>query len=296
MLMNQNGFDVLQNPHGILFNPMSIAMGLGDILLRREYKSEDLIIYNGRYISLRHHGLFSSTGEEATLRRINEKIQTAHTFLLSAHTLIITWGTAFVYEYLPYGSIVANCHKIPQEFFTKRMLSCEEIVEKYRSLLATIFAQNSQIHLLFTLSPVRHWKDGATQNLVSKSTLRMSIHQLETEFDQVSYFPAYEIMMDDLRDYRFYKEDMIHLTDQAVSYIWQKFIEAFFNEKTKLICRELSQLRQLIHHRPIHAEGAEYDHYLITLEQKILEIKKKYPFLQEWRYIKPGNRLKEGEN
>ncbi len=244
-------FRVNINPHGVLFNPLSIAQGLNDVITRKEYTLSDLNKKDDVYFSYHHHSSFSGINDEEVLISINQKIKEAHKKLPYTSTLIITFGTAWVFEKSEDQKVVANCHKVPATNFNKRLLTILEITNEYKELIKKIENISSNIQVLFTVSPVRHIKNGIIEDKRSKSILLESIHQLVEEHDHCSYFPSYEIVMDDLRDYRFYESDMLHPTQQAVDYIWRFFADTHFTEQTILINKQIFSLKKSLAHKSL---------------------------------------------
>ena len=226
--LNQYQFNTNINPFGIIYNPVSIFGNLRSIIDKKIYLTDDLKYYNELYLSIDHHGKFSGINKNEVLETINSSIEKASADFNESKYIILTLGTSIVYQYLETKNIVANCHKIPNTAFEKRMLKIEEIKNAYNEIKTAL---KDKI-ILFTVSPVRHWRDGAVENQRSKSILTESVHQLITENSNCFYFPAYEIMMDELRDYRYYTEDMLHPNTTAIKYIWQRFCETYFNEET----------------------------------------------------------------
>ena len=269
--MKYYGFKLHQNPYGIIYNPISISQCIKQIINHKIYTIEDLIFFNGLYHSLDHHGSFNNADSEAGLNKINWGINKANQFWQKTDVLIITWGTAVIYEYNEQDRIVANCHKIPAQKFTIRILSTDEILDEYIPLLDNLLAQNPQLHILFTLSPIRHLRDGAVPNTISKSILRTAMYELENRYTQITYFPAYELLMDELRDYRFYNEDMLHPTEQAIRYIWGKFSYTYFSQPTLEIVQQIGELKTQLSHRSLFPNSEEDQKRKYQLEQRIEE-------------------------
>jgi lysophospholipase L1-like esterase len=243
--LTQHQFQANVNPFGIIYNPLSIFANLNHITDKKHYTQNDLLLHNELYCSPDHHGHFSGTDKAEVLNRINASVEKAHADFNTANVMVITLGTAYVYRHLEQNRVVANCHKLPGTAFEKRLLTIEEI----KTAFAVLTAAQKNKKIIFTVSPVRHWRDGAVQNQRSKSILIESIHQLTAEHNNCFYFPAYEIMMDELRDYRFYAEDMLHPNATAVSYIWQRFADAFFDAGTKHINAQTEKINLLLQHR-----------------------------------------------
>ncbi|MPS73665.1 MAG: hypothetical protein E2590_11030 [Chryseobacterium sp.] len=266
----------LNNPFGTIFNPYSIHNAIQQIYDAKEYHENDLILANENYISLDHHSSFDSRFAHRSLEKINRNIEEANQFLQSTDFVIITFGTSYIYEFLPKNRLVANCHKIPQKFFEKRFLSHQELTN---SISKTIEILNdickNEVQILFTVSPVRHTKDGIVENQLSKSKLINAIHESISGKANCHYLPIYEIMMDDLRDYRFYKDDMIHPNSQAVQYIWEKFGNAYFSYETKVFINENNKIITALNHKTNDEKNPKYQEFLEKINQKILEQQKK---------------------
>lgn len=260
----------LNNPFGTIFNPYSINVAVKKLHDSEFYKETDLITYHEQVISLDHHTSFNSAFTHKTLEKINSGIEEGNLFLQTAKWVIVTYGTAFIHEFLPKNKLVANCHKIPGKFFEKRLLSNQEISNSIRDTilnLKDICPQDVQI--LFTVSPVRHTKDGMVENTLSKAKLISAIHEVIPDFENCQYLPVYEIMMDDLRDYRFYKEDMIHPSSQAVNYIFEKFGNAFFSDETMDFIEENFKIHQALQHKPADETNTKYQEFLENLKGRI---------------------------
>lgn len=275
----------LHNPFGTIFNPYSIHQAMQRITANHHYTASDLIFENGRYLSLDHHTSFDHQDETLVLENINQNIQSAHHFLKEAQWIIITYGTSFIYEYLPTRQPVANCHKIPQQRFSKRLLSDAEIQNAMAETIACI--QNiapEDVQILFSISPVRHTKEGMIENQWSKAKLINQLHQVIAELPHAHYLPIYEIMVDDLRDYRFYKADMIHPTPQAVDYIFEQFMAAYAAPETRDFIKENFKILNGLQHRPLLQDEA-YTRFLDQLKQKMAQQQAKvsFPIFKEER-------------
>lgn len=232
-LLSKGQLQTINNPFGTIFNPYSINIAVKRLHDSEFYTENDLIQYGDEVISLDHHTQFDSKYVHQTLAQINAKIEEGNLFLQSTNWVIITYGTSFIYEFLPKKKLVANCHKIPSKFFEKRLLSTIEIENSISETIENLLdIGKKDVQILFTVSPVRHTKDGMVENNWSKSKLIAAIHETISKYDNCHYLPVYEIMMDDLRDYRFYKEDMIHPSSQAISYIFEQFGNAYFTNET----------------------------------------------------------------
>jgi hypothetical protein len=248
-LFGDGHLPVMINPAGTVYNPVSVSNTLNTIIEGRIYTVDDLYNNKGTWISFNHYTDFSSANAEEALRKINERTAESHNFLSGASYLIITFGTARIYRLKRNGSIVSNCHKIPADEFTREMLTVEAIKELWNKQLDALNSMYPNLKVIFTISPVRHWKDGAHGNQISKSVLFLAVEELLKHPAVISYFPAYEIVMDDLRDYRFYDDDMLHPSSAAISYIWEKFSKCWFDEKTITLWREISKISMAASHK-----------------------------------------------
>ena len=264
-------FQVTANPFGTLYNPLSIARCL-EILAHNDETalSEHIIQHNGLYHSFLHHGSFSCADKELFANGLSESLKQGTKALQEADTLIITFGTAWIYEYG--GKVVSNCHKLPSNAFTRRRLNVQEIANTYRRLLELPLFRDKQI--IFTVSPIRHMKDGLHENQISKSTLLLAVDELDGD-----YFPSYEIMMDELRDYRFYADDMLHPSAIAVDYIWERFAKTYFSEETQREMQPLHQLYLDLQHRPLHTDSDSYQAFAKATQEKRAKLRERYPWI-----------------
>ena len=266
----------LNNPFGTVFNPYSVNRAVQQIYDAKEYQESDLILANESYISLDHHSSFDSRFVHQSLEKINTNIEEANQFLQNTSFVIITFGTSYIYEFLPKNRLVSNCHKIPQKFFKKRFLTHQELSDSISQTIDTLKdICKKDVQILFTESPVRHTKDGIVENQLSKSKLLNAIHESISEKENCHYLPVYELMMDDLRDYRFYKEDMIHPNSQAVQYIWEKFGNAYFTDETKVFINENNKILTALNHKTDDDKNPKYQQFLEKVNQKILEQQRK---------------------
>jgi hypothetical protein len=267
-------FDVHLNPNGILFNPISVANSLTRILKNQPYTIADLKEHNGKWFSFEHHSRFSSFDQRECLTQMNNALTQAHEHLKKTKSIFITFGSAWVYEAEGFG-IVANCHKIPTKQFTKRLLSVKEILVAFEAIKESL----KEYSLVFTVSPVRHVKEGLHENNLSKSTLLLAINNWIEQNENSSYFPAYEIIIDELRDYRFYKDDLVHPTDLAVNYIWDNFTNCYFEKLTQDLNVKIQQLKMAANHKPFHFESEEHQIFIKKQLQLINDLSKKHSFL-----------------
>ena len=277
----ENFFSVVVNPFGVLYNPVSIYNSLNFLLDGKRFSEKDLFYDGSLWYSFSHSTLFSDPDMNRCLENINSALDKAEAFLSQPRFLIITFGTAWVFQNRETESVVSNCHKLPATQFVRYRLSVEEIKLSYIELIEKISARYPEMKIIFTVSPIRHWKDGAHENNVSKSVLLLAIDELQKRFDQVSYFPAYEILMDELRDYRYYADDMLHPSALAASYIWERFSQVYFSDSTLKLNKELGRLVSDMSHRPIHPDSAAYRAFLENIEVRKKMLKDNYPFLCE---------------
>lgn len=270
------------NPFGILYNPVSIANGLEILLQKKEFTRGDLVQANGLFHSFYHHGRFSGLNEKDTLDKINSSIKQAAVFLRNTDFLFLTFGTAWVYRYRKSGEIVSNCHKIPSGEFERERLSIAEIVERYKQLLSDLKELNPGMKIIFTVSPVRHWKDGAVENQRSKAFLLLAIDELISKSEKgfCNYFPAYEIMMDELRDYRYYTEDMIHISETAVNHIWEKFEDCLIEKESRQIAKQVQKIIKAYNHRPFNKYTKEHLNFVSKMVSEVEHIEKKHKYLK----------------
>lgn len=269
-LLQDGQLQTLNNPFGTIFNPYSINNAVNRLHDSAFYEEEELITYNDEYISLDHHTSFDTRYIHQTLDKINKAIEAGNAFLQEADWIIITYGSSFIYEFLPKNKLVANCHKIPQKFFEKRLLSHQELTSSiYQTILDLKDICKEGVQILFTVSPVRHTKDGMVENQLSKSKLITAIHESISMFEDCHYLPVYEILMDDLRDYRFYKEDMIHPSTQAVNYIFEKFGNAYFSDETKDFIKENFKIIKALEHKTNDKKDPKFIEFREKLDQRI---------------------------
>jgi hypothetical protein len=265
------------NPSGSVYNPVSVCNTLETITKGKEFTLEDLHFHKGIWLSFYHYTDFSSEDSSTVLKKINIKSKEASDFLKQARFLFITLGTARVYEFIRSNQIVSNCHKIPADQFNSRMLSVEEIVTLWSEQLDKLNSLFPGMKVVFTISPVRHWKDGAHGNQVSKSVLFVAINELMKHKTSPGYFPAYELMMDDLRDYRFYNDDMLHPSSSAINYIWESFTGCYMDNHTINTWKEIVKITKAFNHR--FNTGSEFDRnqFAEKMLKQISEMKIKIP-------------------
>jgi hypothetical protein len=275
-------FQTLQNPFGILFHTEAIENLIARTVERRGYTDSDVFYYNERWHCFDVHSGLSDPSKEILIKNLNSALLTTRNKLNEATHIIITLGTAWVYKNVESQKRVANCHKLPQNQFTKELLSPLEIEESVQRIILNIRRVNQTASVIFTISPVRHLKDGFIENQRSKANLISAVGKImeSTLANQnVRYFPAYELMMDELRDYRFYAEDMVHPNSLAIDYIWEKFKFVWVSEKAKVVMELVQEIQKGLSHRPFNKEAEQHQIFLKSLDEKISVLKKKHPFM-----------------
>ena len=271
-------FSVLDNPNGILFNPVSISRSLNSYMENRQYGQEDLFYENECWNSWEHHSRFSHTEASICLQMINGSQNAAHAFLKKADWLLITLGSAFVYE-LENKNVVANCHKVPADKFNKRLLAVEEVVSGLQLMIEKLIAFNPAIKIIFTISPVRHLRDGFVENNRSKATLIHAVHQVLEKNGACLYFPAYELVIDDLRDYRFYAEDMVHPNYAATNYVWEKFIAACIDVPSQQLMKEIAVIVAAKNHKAFNPTSGQHKKFLQTNLEKVRKLRQQFSYI-----------------
>ncbi len=279
-------FRTLKNPFGVLYNPVSIANSVKIIYDKKLFSEKDLIFHQGEYHSFYHHSSFSSDNPTDVIERINAGISSAHDFIKGANLIVLTFGTAWVYEYIETNKVVSNCHKIPANKFDRRKIDVRETTSAASRAIKLLKMINPELKILLTISPVRHWKDGAVENQRSKATLILAAEKLVEECDNVFYFPSYEIVIDDLRDYRFYSSDLVHPNNLAVEYIWEKFAEAYFPSETIAYLNEINKLKSAFNHKIRNRNTPETQLFIESTINKINAATNKYPHLNFAREMK----------
>ncbi len=288
-------FPVLQNPNGILFDPVSVASSLTSYIRNDQYSENDLFQLGEVWHSWRHHSRFSGTNKTEVIDRINTSQNEAHHFLKEADWLIITLGSSFCYrlqkssennsslpEYfvgVEEDGSVTNCHRAPANWFQKHLLSIDETISRLDNVIHQLFRFNTKLNIIFTISPVRHIRDGVVENNRSKARLLEAVHQLVNKFDRLFYFPSYEIVIDVLRDYRFYSEDLVHPNYLATDFVLEQFLKTFMPAETEMIIKEIKKLNIAYKHRPAHPDTLAHQTFLKTHLQKVMDLKQRYPFL-----------------
>ena len=272
--------DVVVNPFGTIFNPLSIASSVHKLIDCEVVAGMDLFLANGVWNCYDFHSRFSMVNKDAALERMNDSITVAHNHLRQCKTLVLTLGTAVVYRRRDTGEVVNNCHKVPQHEFTRRLASVEECTETLNAVMARLHEFNPELRVLFTVSPIRHIADGLEMNSLSKAVLRVAVNNVVRANKEWSgYFPAYEIVIDDLRDYRFYTADMVHPSDVAIEYIWQTFQATYFDDRSTQAIARCERVSKRLKHRPMSNNPDVVARFNADTEAVIANLKKEYPYI-----------------
>lgn len=275
----QYKFSSQLNPFGILYNPISIANNLAYLISDQQFDTPDIFFHQNLWHSFNHHGSFSHPDQTLMLQQLNAQLLFARSFLAKANCLIITLGTANTFVHKDRATIVANCHKLPSQHFYRKMLEPLEICEQMGEVFNQLKAKKPNLKILLTVSPVRHIRDGLLESNRSKARLLLACEQLSKQIKDVYYFPAYELIMDDLRDYRFYKEDLVHPSDMAIDYVWQYFATAFFSTPTTELMQQIEQIVKASEHRPFHMESTAHQDFVKRQMAKIDRLEQQQPYL-----------------
>ncbi len=296
-------FNVLQNPNGILFDPISVSTSLVSYIQNKQYKEEQLFYLNESWNSWQHHSRFSNIDKDACLKNINQSQNTAHNFLKKADWLIITLGSAFTYKLVAAsplatlwrgaaGEGVANCHKAPAQNFVKHLNTIEEIITAFDSAIHQLFHFNNKLKIIFTISPVRHLRDGVVDNNRSKARLIEAVHHLINKFDKLYYFPAYELVIDVLRDYRFYDVDLAHPNYAATQFVLENFSANCFNDSTRELMEEIKKIMIAKKHKPFNPQSQLHKKFLEQQLAKTKRLQTEHPYLdlkKEIEYFEDNN-------
>jgi hypothetical protein len=274
-MLREGKISVMINPSGAVYNPVSVSNTIDNIIKKKEFNVEELYNNNGTYLSFYHSTDFSSDEPEKTLEKINNKTKEAQEFISKADFLFITFGTARVYRWKKTGIIVSNCHKIHSDYFDRELLSVNEIATLWRNQLDQLHLLFPHLKIVFTISPVRHWKDGAHGNQISKSVLFLALEELLKHPAVYGYFPAYELVMDDLRDYRYYADDMLHPSGITIEYIWKAFSECYFQPGTLNLWNEVRSVTKARNHRLLSDSQAAKTEFANTILNQISQLEKK---------------------
>lgn len=277
--LKEGKMPVMINPAGTVFNPVSVIKTIDSIISPRPFTEKDLYLHNGMWHSFSHYSDFSSENSKDVIERINRRSALAHEFLKKAGYLFVTFGTARVYRLKSTGEIVSNCHKMPSDFFERELLTVSDVVELWQKKLDNLKELFPGLRVIFTVSPVRHWKDGAHGNQVSKSVLFLAIEELLSHSTSPTYFPAYEILMDELRDYRFYDEDMLHPSSKAVEYIWEAFSKCYLSQDTIMAWKEAAAIVKAVQHRISSGSQSPVKEFATNMLRKISKVEKIHPII-----------------
>ena len=272
-------FQSLQNPLGIQFHPLAIERLITDAINQKEFTEEDIFFHNEQWHCFDAHSRLSNSDENQLLSQLNTSISITHKFLSDASHVIITLGTAWAYRFIETDNFVANCHKIPQKKFLKELLFVEQITESLDAIVSLVKSVNPNANFVFTVSPVRHIKDGFIENTQSKSHLISAIHQLlsqRAESKYLSYFASYEIMIDELRDYRFYNDDMLHPNNLAINYIWEKFMSVWIKEDAQQTMTEVEIIQKGLSHKAFNPNSEAHQKFIESIQKSIEIVKSKY--------------------
>lgn len=272
------------NPFGILFHPKAIETFITKAINKTSYSEKDIFFYNEQWLCFDAHSKLSHPSKEALLHNLNGAIKSTNKQVRESTHIIITLGTAWAYRFLESNQLVANCHKVPQKQFAKELLSVETIAQSLETIVNSIRSINSKASLIFTVSPIRHIKDGFVENTQSKAHLITAIHQIIIEKFSLgvfgTYFPSYELMMDELRDYRFYAEDMLHPNQTAVNYIWEKFQEVWVSSEAIKTMKLVDEVQKGLQHKPFNPDSEAHQKFLLGIKEKQLQLKKEYPHIK----------------
>ena len=268
------GFNALVNPFGVLYNPASVAQSLERLYTGTPFSHKEVIrVGEGQYCTFSHNTAFWNVSEVALLEQVNQSLAEAHAHFEKSKWVILSLGTSWAFRDKETQKVVSNCHKLPATHFERVFLSVEQSVH----CLSEIVQQHPEKRFIFTVSPLRHVKDGLHVNQLSKAALLLVVDEVCKTFNNAHYFPAYEILLDELRDYRFYKEDMVHPTEQAVRYIWERFADFAIDPKEKPAMKAAAELRQMLQHRPLFPESESYKRFEQLKEKKVNELKRDFP-------------------
>lgn len=272
-------FRNLSNPTGILFHPGAIAGLISDAVAARHFSADDVFFHNGRWHSFDAHSDVSGKDQDEVISSLNRSVEALSDHLQTAGVVLITFGTAWYYTHKNSGKAVANCHKVPQKEFEKRLFSPDEVSVITLEIIESIRSVNPKAQLVFSISPVRHLKDGFVENQQSKAHLISGLHQAIQNRENCHYFPAYEIMMDELRDYRFFGPDMIHPTQTAIDYIWERFADAWISDSARAVMGEVDAIRRGLAHRAFDPESEAHKRFLEQLSARIAALQQRFPHI-----------------
>jgi hypothetical protein len=273
-------FENTVNPFGIIFNPISIERLTERIVNEIEFTEKDVFFHNERWHCYAVHSDLSHENKDQFLKTLNQILKATKQLITQSTHVLITYGTSWIYMLKSTKEVVANCHKVPQAAFEKEILAIEILEKSIQKTIDLIQKVNPNCSFIFTISPVRHFKDGFVENQRSKAHLISALHSSSLQLPTSSYFPSYEIMMDELRDYRFYADDMLHPSQVAIDYIWIRFFENYINEKEFATMQKICDIQKALSHRPFNSNSESHLQFLSKLQDKITEIQKQFPRIQ----------------
>ncbi len=283
--LKKHHFKVLENPNGILFNPVSVAEALINVVENKQYTTNDLFNHNEGWHSWQHHSRFSGITAEDALQKINRATQQAHNYIKHADYLLITLGSAWIYTLTDkainaqVGTVAANNHKAPADWFERKLMDVSQVITVLATMMDRVGAINPNINIIFTISPVRHLREGVVDNNRSKAILITAVHHLIEKLPKLYYFPAYELVIDDLRDYRFYAEDLVHPNYHATQYVWQKFVNACMSEPAKQLMEEIADINLAFNHKAFNPTSQQHKKFLATYLQKTKQLQEQHSYL-----------------
>ncbi len=283
--LRKHKFKVLENPNGILFNPVSVAETIINLIENKQYALADLFEYNEGWHSWQHHSRFSGVTAEDAVKKINESTHSAHLYLKKADYLLITLGSAWVYTLTEKainaqkGTVAANNHKAPADWFERKLMDVSQVITVLGTMLDRLGAFNPDIQVIFTISPVRHLREGVIDNNRSKAALITAVHYLTEQLPKLYYFPAYELVIDDLRDYRFYAEDLVHPNYYATQYVWEKFVQACIQSDSRKIMEEIADIQLAFQHKPFNVSSKQHQKFLNNYLQKTKQLQDRHSYL-----------------
>ncbi len=278
-LLQRLKFDVCSNPFGAIYNPISLVNSIDILLTKEKYSLADLSEHEGTYFSFSHYSAYSDEDPNTCLHKINQSHTKAKQFIEESEILFVTLGTSWGYRLKSTNRVVNNCHKLPSKFFERFFSSAFNTYKELKGMVEKMIKANKDVKLIFTISPIRHVKDGLVENQRSKAALITAVHMLIEEFDSVSYFPVYEVFMDELRDYRYFAADMIHPSDVAIQYIWDLFQDSFFSPEAKSLTQKVDRLIKSIEHKPVNHTSLKYQQFIDNMLKNIKEIESQYKYM-----------------
>ena len=283
--LRYNGFHVFENPNGILFNPISVGEAIANAVEQKKITATDLFELNEGFHSWQHHSRFSGTSADEVVGKINQSTMAANQSLQHATHVLITIGSAWVYQLTnkaanyAVNKVAANNHKAPADWFSKALMSADEVNNVLATILSNIKKINADCKVIFTISPVRHLREGAVENNRSKAALITAVHNIVSEHDNCYYFPAYELVMDDLRDYRFYAEDLVHPNYYATQYVWEKFVSACISEEAYGLMEQIQDIKQAFKHKPFNGKSKQHQQFMQNYYTKTKNLLAQHPYL-----------------